>query len=125
MLNPPATAFYEAFALYGEVVNEAFQAGKDFKDGFGLSKRLWNRTFDGVKKLHWVFFLSLKDIILRIYIYSLTVLGNNDCLFVRIFKRISLLRLWNDSFFLITLARLYKSVCIINVFRESSFAETI
>uniref|UniRef100_K1QIT2 Guanylate cyclase n=1 Tax=Magallana gigas TaxID=29159 RepID=K1QIT2_MAGGI len=47
-LNPPTTAFYEAFALYGEVVNEAFQAGKDFKDGFGLSKRLWNRTFDGI-----------------------------------------------------------------------------
>ncbi|XP_048756173.2 atrial natriuretic peptide receptor 1-like [Ostrea edulis] len=49
-INPYAFAFYTAFTLYGEVLKDIIRDGKDFRDGKEITKRLWNKTFNGVSR---------------------------------------------------------------------------
>ena len=40
-------AFYDAVLLYGMVLNETLDMGGDPRDGFNLTRLMWDRKFDG------------------------------------------------------------------------------
>jgi len=46
-LNPFISAFYEAVLLYSIAVNETLEAKGDPTSGVEITKRMWNRTFEG------------------------------------------------------------------------------
>lgn len=68
--NPNAMVFYEALALYGEVVMETVQDGDDFRDGLEICKRLKNRTFDGERNF---FSISIIIIIIKFIIIIIII----------------------------------------------------
>lgn len=39
--------YYDAVKMYATVVNETLDRGDNPFDGLAITKRLWNRTFDG------------------------------------------------------------------------------
>ncbi|XP_071510210.1 atrial natriuretic peptide receptor 1-like [Diadema antillarum] len=43
-----ASAFYDVMILYSLAVNETLADGGDVYDGHSLTRRMWNRTFDGL-----------------------------------------------------------------------------
>lgn len=42
------TAFYDAVLLYALALNETLSSGGNQSDGFALTKRMWNRKFEGI-----------------------------------------------------------------------------
>lgn len=46
-VSPYVTAYYDAFAVYGQVLKETIEAGQDYNDAHEINQRMWNRTFDG------------------------------------------------------------------------------
>ncbi|XP_071507030.1 atrial natriuretic peptide receptor 1-like [Diadema antillarum] len=43
-----ASAFHDAVILYSLAVNETLAEGGDIKDGYAITRKMWNRTFDGI-----------------------------------------------------------------------------
>ncbi|CAH1786475.1 unnamed protein product [Owenia fusiformis] len=41
-------SFYDGILLYGMALNETLDVGGDIRDGWNMSRRMWNRTFKGV-----------------------------------------------------------------------------
>ncbi|CAH1786477.1 unnamed protein product [Owenia fusiformis] len=41
-------SFYDGILLYGMALNETLVVGGDIRDGWNMSRRMWNRTFKGV-----------------------------------------------------------------------------
>lgn len=39
--------YYESVMMYTHVLNETLSAGGDPKDGIAMTKKMWNRTFQG------------------------------------------------------------------------------
>ncbi|XP_046686862.1 atrial natriuretic peptide receptor 1 isoform X1 [Homalodisca vitripennis] len=42
------TAFYDAVLLYSVALNETLQSGGSQRDGLSITRRMWNRTFEGI-----------------------------------------------------------------------------
>ncbi|XP_067653292.1 atrial natriuretic peptide receptor 1-like [Haliotis asinina] len=42
------TGFYDAIVIYAAVINETLAQGGDPTDGIGVTRRMWNRTFNGI-----------------------------------------------------------------------------
>uniref|UniRef100_A0A1B6L105 Guanylate cyclase n=1 Tax=Graphocephala atropunctata TaxID=36148 RepID=A0A1B6L105_9HEMI len=42
------TAFYDAVLLYSLALNETLQSGGSQRDGLSITRRMWNRTFEGI-----------------------------------------------------------------------------
>ncbi|XP_071824872.1 atrial natriuretic peptide receptor 1-like isoform X3 [Apostichopus japonicus] len=43
-----ANAFYDAVILYSLAVNETLAEGGDIRDGYAMTRKMWNRTFEGI-----------------------------------------------------------------------------
>ncbi|XP_063953964.1 atrial natriuretic peptide receptor 3-like isoform X2 [Lytechinus pictus] len=43
-----ASAFHDAVILYSLAVNETLAEGGDIRDGHRITRKMWNRTFDGI-----------------------------------------------------------------------------
>ncbi|XP_041459161.1 atrial natriuretic peptide receptor 1-like isoform X2 [Lytechinus variegatus] len=43
-----ASAFHDAVILYSLAVNETLAEGGDIRDGYKITRKMWNRTFDGI-----------------------------------------------------------------------------
>ncbi|XP_014674081.1 PREDICTED: atrial natriuretic peptide receptor 1-like [Priapulus caudatus] len=41
-------AFHDAVILYGMALNESLEAGLDIRDGFNVTRRMWDRKFQGI-----------------------------------------------------------------------------
>lgn len=40
-------AFHDAVILYALALNETLEAGGNVSDGMAITRRMWNRTFEG------------------------------------------------------------------------------
>lgn len=50
------TAFYDAVVLYALALNETLEEGGSQRDGIAITRRMWNRTFEGTwQHLHYTF----------------------------------------------------------------------
>ncbi|GFR70172.1 guanylate cyclase [Elysia marginata] len=47
-VNSFVGAFYDAVILYAHALNETIEAGGNVTDGINITRRMWNRTFDGI-----------------------------------------------------------------------------
>jgi atrial natriuretic peptide receptor A len=47
-VNSFVGAFHDAVILYALALNETLAANKSIKDGAEITRRMWNRTFDGI-----------------------------------------------------------------------------
>jgi atrial natriuretic peptide receptor A len=47
-MNTFITAFYDAVLLYALALRETIDAGGDPRNGTAVTKRMWNRTFEGL-----------------------------------------------------------------------------
>eukprot|EP00057_Strongylocentrotus_purpuratus_P009404 XP_011663878.1 PREDICTED: atrial natriuretic peptide receptor 1-like isoform X2 [Strongylocentrotus purpuratus] len=43
-----ASAFHDAVILYSLAVNETLAEGGDIRDGYKITRKMWNRTFEGI-----------------------------------------------------------------------------
>ncbi len=41
-------AYYDAVLLYGMALNETLYKGKNPRDGYNISRVMWDRTFTGI-----------------------------------------------------------------------------
>ena len=46
-VNTYIGAFHDAVILYALALNESISEGADPRDGLEVTKRMWNRTFEG------------------------------------------------------------------------------
>ena len=46
-VSPYVTAFYDAVLLYALALNETLEMGGAQTDGSEISRRMWNRSFEG------------------------------------------------------------------------------
>ena len=46
-VNSFVGAFHDAVVLYALALNETLAAGGDVSDGAAITRRMWNRTFQG------------------------------------------------------------------------------
>ena len=46
-MNSFVGAFYDAVILYAHALNETIEAGGNVSDGINITRRMWNRTFEG------------------------------------------------------------------------------
>ncbi|KAK3708696.1 hypothetical protein RRG08_010848 [Elysia crispata] len=47
-VNSFVGAFYDAVILYAHALNETIEAGGNVSDGINITRRMWNRTFEGI-----------------------------------------------------------------------------
>lgn len=47
-VNPFVTAFYDAVILYATALNETLEANGLISDGINITRRMWNKTFQGI-----------------------------------------------------------------------------
>lgn len=68
-------AFHDSMLLYGMALNETLMNGGDPTDGYVISRRMWNRTFQGKKSIKLQLFSGVLEVIsiieAIIVIYSL------------------------------------------------------
>ncbi|KAJ8307552.1 hypothetical protein KUTeg_015636 [Tegillarca granosa] len=42
------TAFYDAFIVYANVLNETLLESGNYLDGINMNRKIWGRTFEGI-----------------------------------------------------------------------------
>ena len=51
-VNSFVGAFHDAVILYALALNETLEAGGSVRDGVTITRRMWNRTFQGTYSIH-------------------------------------------------------------------------
>lgn len=49
-MNPYVATFYDAVLLYAYGLNRTLESGQNFSDGFTVGRKMWNVSFEGLKK---------------------------------------------------------------------------
>lgn len=53
-VNSFVGAFHDAVILYALALNETLEAGFNATNGMEVTRRMWNRTFEGENQRSWV-----------------------------------------------------------------------